>query len=393
MRNFFLLWIAVLIGGCGCQAAAVSPKGGAAAAGVRSETASAPPSEALVARQPVEAASDRLPSYKPRAGRTRPVVAVVAENFYTELTDYVVPYGILAASDAADVLALATQPGPIRMFPAPMNVQPQATIADFDKRYPDGADYVIVPAVHRDDDPVLVGWVAAQARKGATVVGVCDGVWVLARAGLLDGRRATGHWYSRGDLGKKFPKADWQKNLRYVSDGRVVTTTGVTATIPVSLALVEAIAGRDRALALAKSLGGEGMSWSARHPSDRFQLKWAHRFTIAGNFAAFWSRQDLGIPLEPGVDEIALALQAEVHSATYKSTAYTVASNAAPVRSKRGLLIVPDRVTADAPRRMLPAPDGERPLMALEQAIKDIQAAYGADTAGVVALQMEYPGY
>jgi transcriptional regulator GlxA family with amidase domain len=216
---------------------------------------------------------------------------------------------------------------------------------------------------------------------------------VLARAGLLDGRRATGHWYSRDDLQKKYPRADWQQNHRYVSDGRVVTTTGVTATIPVSLALVEAIAGRERALGVARTLGGEGMSWSAKHPSERFKLDWSHRFTIAGNFMAFWSHRELGIPLEAGVDEIALALQAEVHSATYKSTAYTVAASAAPVRSKRGLMIVPDRVAADAPARMLPAPDGARPLRALEQALRDIKADYGADTAGVVALQMEYPGY
>ncbi len=93
--------------------------------------------------------------------------------------------------------------------------------------------------------PKLIAWVAAQARKGATVVGVCDGVWVLARAGLLEGREATGHWYSFDDLRKAYPKTQWLRNKRYVADGKVVTTTGVTATIPVSFALVEAIEGRE----------------------------------------------------------------------------------------------------------------------------------------------------
>ncbi|HJV61712.1 MAG TPA: DJ-1/PfpI family protein, partial [Albitalea sp.] len=286
-----------------------------------------------------------------------------------------------------------TQPGPIRMFPAPMNIQPQATTAAFDARFPQGADYVIVPAVHRDDDPTLVGWVAAQARKGATIVGVCDGVWVLAHAGLLEGRQATGHWYSFDDLKQKFPGTQWRRHKRYIADGRVVTTTGVTATIPISLALVEAIAGHRRAAALATELG-HAPDWSSEHPSERFRFDAAQKLTVAGNFVAFWSHEDVGIPLDPGVDEIALALEAEVYSATFRSKAYTVAQRNEPVRTRRGLLIVPDRAAGgDAPRRMLPAPDATRPLGALDQALKGIANDYGPRTASWVALQMEYPGY
>jgi putative intracellular protease/amidase len=342
---------------------------------------------------PAQASADTLPAYQPRFGRSKPVVAVVAENFYTELTDYVVPYGILAASGAAEVVALATQPGPIRMFPAPMNIQPQATTAEFDRRHPEGADYVIVPAVHRDDDPTLVSWVASQARKGAIVVGVCDGVWVVARAGLLAGRKATGHWYSFDDLRKKFPGTDWQRNRRYVADGPVVTTTGVTATIPISLALVEAIAGRERAASLAASLGARD-GWSAQHPSERFQFTARDKLTIAGNYLAFWSHESVGLPLAAGVDEIALALQAEVYSATYRSTAYTVAASKDAVKTRRGLSIVPDRVAGvDAPRRTLPPTDSTRPLQALDESLRGIASDYGQRTAQWVALQMEYPGF
>jgi putative intracellular protease/amidase len=347
--------------------------------------------QALSARM-TTAEPDRLPPYQPRFGRTRPVVAVVGENYYTELTDYVVPYGILTASGAADVIALATKPGPIRMFPAPMNVEPQETTAQFDQRVPEGADYVIVPAVHRDSDPTLVSWVAGQAKKGATIVGVCDGVWVVARAGLLGGRRATGHWYSMDDLRKKFPGTNWVNGKRYVADGKVVTTTGVTATIPASLALVEAIAGRDRANALAESLGRQ--SWSSEMPSAEFRLGLPSMMTIAGNYVSFWSHEDFGIPIEPGVDELALVLQADVYSTTFRSTAYTVAQSRDPIRTKRGLMIVPDRVAGiDAPDRMLPAPDSVQPLRALDESLKAVADDFGKRTAAWVALQMQYPGY
>ena len=80
--------------------------------------------------------------------RARPVVAIIGINDGTETTDYLMPYGILRRADIADVTALATSPGPVTLYPA-LKVQPDATIADFDARHPDGADYVIVPAMRR----------------------------------------------------------------------------------------------------------------------------------------------------------------------------------------------------------------------------------------------------
>lgn len=69
---------------------------------------------------------------------------------------------------------------------------------------------------------------------------------MAANAGLLEGHRATGHWYSLPSL-QKFSGTTWIRDQRYVSDGVVVTTTGVTASIPASHALGEAIAGHNRA--------------------------------------------------------------------------------------------------------------------------------------------------
>ncbi|MGS1028599.1 DJ-1/PfpI family protein [Burkholderia glumae] len=377
MRKVMVYWMLLLF------AQVVPGAAGAAQAGPASGTAAAAPAAER---------ADRLPAYTPRFGRTRPVVAVVGENYYTELTDYVVPYGIVAESGAADLVALATKPGPIRMFPAPMNLIPDETTAQFDQRVPEGADYVIVPAVHRDSDPALIAWVAGQAKKGATVIGVCDGVWVVARAGLLDGRRATGHWYSMDDLRKKFTDTRWVDGKRYVSDGKVVTTTGVTATIPVSLALVEAIAGRARALQVGERLGRP--AWSSEIASERFSLGLPAMATIAGNYVRFWAHEDYGIPIAPGVDEIALVLEADAYSTTFRSTAYTVAANREPLRTRRGLTIVPDRVAGvDAPARMLPAPVTQHPLHALDASLEAIATEFGKRTAAWVALQMQYPGY
>lgn len=152
--------------------------------------------------------------------RQRPVIASIGINDATETTDYLMPYGILRRADVADVVLLATQRRPVTLFPA-LKVQPHATVAEFDDRHPDGADYVIVPAMSRDDDPVVMEWLRSQAAKGALIVGVCAGAKVVAEAGLLDGKRATTHWYDLNELLAK------HRAVRYVADRRIVWLTRV----------------------------------------------------------------------------------------------------------------------------------------------------------------------
>ena len=116
--------------------------------------------------------------------------------------------------------------------------------------------------------------------------------------------------------------------------------------------------------------------------------------TIASNYVSFWSHEDFGIPIKPGVDELALVLQADVYSTTFRSTAYTVAQNRDPIRTKRGIMIVPDRVSGiDAPSRMLHAPDSTQPLRALDESLNAVAHDFGKRTAAWVVLQMQYPGY
>jgi transcriptional regulator GlxA family with amidase domain len=164
----------------------------------------------------------------------------------TEVTDYVMPAGILRRADLADVVTLATNPGLVALYPA-LTVEPDATVAEFDGRYPDGADYVIVPAMSRDDDPAALSWIKSQAAKGATIIGVCAGAKVVGAAGLLDGKRATTHWYFVRELRREHPKAIYVAERRIVVDGHVATTTGVTASMPIPETgrAVIAIAGRN----------------------------------------------------------------------------------------------------------------------------------------------------
>jgi putative intracellular protease/amidase len=332
-----------------------------------------------------------IPQHVPRLNRERPVVAVVAYNAATELTDFVVPYGILAESGVAQVFAVSTHKGPIQMSPA-LRFEAQSTVRAFDAQFPEGADYVIVPNVYEGaSNPAMLDWVRQQAARGATIVGICDGVPVLANAGLLAGRRATGHWKSIDGLERKHRATQWLRNRRYVADGNVITTSGVSASIPIAVALVEAISGRAAAERVASKLGVT--DWSPVHDSEQFKLNASALFTLFRNKAMFWRHEALGVPASTGVDEISIALIADAYGRTRRSPVLSIAHSEESVATRRGLTLIPDRIAArdPQPRRTLPLYESLPATQALDLALEGIAASYGRATADFVALTMEYP--
>jgi transcriptional regulator GlxA family with amidase domain len=131
-------------------------------------------------------------------------------------------------------------------------------------------------------DAALVAWIARAAARSRRVAGVCTGAFLLARAGLLDGRRATTHWGSTEDLARLFPAVRVESDPIYVRDGHVYTSAGVTAGMDLALALVEEDCGREVALAVARRLvlflkrpGGQSQfsSQLAGQLSDRAPLR------------------------------------------------------------------------------------------------------------------------
>ncbi|MBR1267551.1 DJ-1/PfpI family protein [Bradyrhizobium sp. AUGA SZCCT0222] len=349
-----------------------------------------PPAASFAAAPQIakEEAEATIAALKPPK-RQRPLIAIIGINDATETTDYLMPYGILRRADVADVVTLATNPGPMSLFPV-LKVEPQATIADFDAQHPDGADYVIVPAMSRDDDPSALQWIRSQAAKGAIVIGVCAGAKVVGDAGLLHGKRATTHWYSLQELQGKHPSIRYVANRRLVVDGAVATTTGISASMPMSLTLIEAIAGRAKAEAVGRDIGLA--DWDARHDSNAFQFTRPFALTAMRNVMAFWNREHLGIELSPGVDEVSLALVADAWSRTYRSRAVIFAASAGALATRNGISIVPDEVAATWPaERRLPDIGVSPPAKALDQTLAAIEARYGMPTADFVAMQLEYP--
>jgi transcriptional regulator GlxA family with amidase domain len=103
-------------------------------------------------------------------------------------------------------------------------------------------------------DERVVAWVREAAGRSDRVASVCTGAFILAAAGLLDGRRATTHWDSCQRLAERHPRITVETDPIFVRDGNVLTSAGVTAGIDLALALIEDDLGPEAALRTAQSL-------------------------------------------------------------------------------------------------------------------------------------------
>jgi transcriptional regulator GlxA family with amidase domain len=106
----------------------------------------------------------------------------------------------------------------------------------------------------RSENEEIAAWLRRLAPRAARVTSVCTGAFLLARAGLLAGRRVTTHWAYCDELQRRFPEVTVDPEPIYVADGALITSAGVTAGIDLALALVEEDVGRDAALTVARHL-------------------------------------------------------------------------------------------------------------------------------------------
>lgn len=326
----------------------------------------------------------------PRPNNRRLVIAVVGSNDGTELTDFLIPRAILAEAAIGEVVTVAPSAAKIRMLAGTsLTLDPDLTIAAFDAAHPRGADYVIVPAI--EPSPAVVTWLREQAALGATIVGICDGVWTVARTGLLEKHRATGHWASLPELRKNYPGTTWVGDRRYVIDGRLITTTGVSAAIPASLMLIERIAGRAVAERAARRIAVA--DWDSAHDSQAFSPgRMPYPIPTLMDSLARWRRDTIAVRLGDGVDEVALGLTLDALSR--RASVLTVSDGGLVVTGRQGLRFSVDRGRSDqiSQVREMRLPEASSPpANALDAALTRLASWYGTPAADLVALQMEYP--
>jgi AraC family transcriptional regulator, transcriptional activator FtrA len=166
----------------------------------------------------------------------------------------------------------------------------------------DHADTVVVPGIADpgDDQDALspaVAAVAAAHRRGARVMSICTGAFVLAEAGVLDGRRATTHWDSAAELARRYPAVLVEPDVLYVDQGDVLTSAGVAAGLDLCLHVIRS----DHGAALAAKLARRTVIAPHRDGGQRQYVPPVGREALAGTAgtepARRWALEHLAQPI------------------------------------------------------------------------------------------------
>ncbi len=277
------------------------------------------------------------------------VVAIALGSSGTVGSDVLAPYEVFASSPGFSVYTVAAQAAPAAVDGGPAIV-PTFTFEDIRSGRARHPDVVVVPAVGTPEgaeEAPMRDWIVEQSGLGARILSVCNGSSVLAGAGLLDGRKATSHWSRLGALEKSHPEVQWTAGLRFVQDGMITTTAGVTSGIPGALKVMEDLAGAEEAERVGRLMNYPGWSVvnSASIPAQSFA---ASDIPIGLNALIPWLRPTIGVGLFDGVGEIDVASAFEAYNMSFAARAVAVAATDT-VTTKHGLVLltVPER---QAPR-------------------------------------------
>jgi putative intracellular protease/amidase len=280
----------------------------------------------------------------------RLAVAVVLGASGSVITDAFGPYEVFARSPEFFVYAVSAS-RPTAVLSGGLAVVPDYSLDDVDAGLAPEPDVVVVPAVAAPNgkkEAPLRDWLTRRVDRGAHLLGVCNGGRLLAAAGVLDGRRATSHWSSIRGLERRRPQVDWVRGQRYVQDGALTTTAGVTSGVFGALRVVEQLAGAGEAQRVGQELAYPG--WSLHGATEIGAQRWAPRdlaYLLAVGFP--WLRPTVGVGLVDGVGELEVAAPFEVYASSFAARTVPIAAEAT-VTTRHGLRLVATPANAGALR-------------------------------------------
>lgn len=348
----------------------------------------------------------------------KPTVAFVTSANGTNAADLLGPYEVLAGTGKVNAYVVSSGS---RLIPTTggLDLVPDLTFDELGRLLAernDRLDAVVIPALNKPPATELAsitGWLREQSAGGTLTVSVCNGARTLAASGLLDGRRATSHWWRLNGLRADFTEVTWLAGRRYVDDGNVITTAGVLSGIDGALRILERLVDADAARQAARRVHWRHYSPGAAAPlaASAFEAKDVAIVSLTSSYEP--GPATIGVRLIDGTGELELA--SAFNTYTESMIGRTIAVGDGPVRSRHGLTFVPRATVAaaagDVDRLLVPGMEaarrqaagdapagGPRPEylhagdeFAFDPVLRDIARTYNVQTARWAAKTLEYP--
>ncbi len=182
----------------------------------------------------------------------QPMNVAILLFHHTQVLDYAGPYDVFISAGAKNfnVYTVGASKEPITTMPN-LSVNPQYSIQDSPK-----PDILIIPGgMWTSVDDATLTWIKENSSKAEYTFSVCTGAFILAEIGILDGLDATTHSAGIGLLEKNYPAIKKvHRNMRFVDNGNIITSAGVSAGIDASFHLIKKTLGKEWAKAIANNL-------------------------------------------------------------------------------------------------------------------------------------------
>lgn len=321
------------------------------------------------------------------------VVAVVVGQSGTDTGDALAPYEVLGSSPRFFVYTAAANVSPAPLSGG-LSIVPDFTFDEIARDATLAPDLIVVPAVNEPSSPKEQSardFIVEELAGGSRVLGICAGSRLLAAAGVLDGRTATSHWSRISALEGTNPKTTWIRGQRYVQDGPITTSGGVTSGIPATLKVMSDLAGAEEAARVAALVDYPGWSLTASTEMPR-QAFGFEDLPVLLNAMFPWGRPTLSIQLSDGVGEIDAAALFEVYAYSLSTSTQAISENGV-VTTQHGMRLTTDRIAdaIGAERVTIPLPSVSGGTYGYDAAFRALAETGSRSEVLSVSKMLEYP--
>lgn len=180
-----------------------------------------------------------------------------------EVLDFTGPYEVFTTASRVYLRMHPESPPPFEVFTIAQDKEATtaraglSVLPDYATTSHPAIDLLIIPGgvvTGELNKAGVITWLAEKASQAQITAAVCTGAFLLAKAGLLNGKQVTTHWEDIADLRRDFPALQVIDSARWVDEGEIITSGGISAGIDMSLHLVERLAGRELARRTARQM-------------------------------------------------------------------------------------------------------------------------------------------
>ena len=266
----------------------------------------------------------------------------------TEIFDFLIPYELLAMTEAYNVYAVAPDKE-VKSLSGALEVIPHYTYEELDELLGKSPDMIVVPYIPIVDkesyQPVRE---YIQKHAETSIISICGGALNVAEAGLLEGKRATSHWQIMTPLEKNFPNTTWRSDQRYVADGNIITSGGQTGGFDAVLYAISQDLGVEVADRVAEEAKYPTYYFVKNPTVDPFSMDFKYA-TYVTNYAYQWNKTKTGVLLYNGMEEMALSSIFDTYADTGTTNIFTISNSDQPILTKHGLNLVARYQSSAAP--------------------------------------------